>query len=130
MAHCEFVIPYPPTKAGKTKWSKRFGLNAFWAGKCWQARKADADYWHKIVWSEMARQNIPKKPFKDPVKIRFWFNDRLDIDNDSVFMKLTIDAMKGWVIQDDNKKYVQSVELNCHSEGSIHVSVETMKEVK
>jgi hypothetical protein len=38
-------------------------------------------------------------------------------------MKLTIDALKGWIIQDDSKKYVRSVELNCHDEDCIRVVV-------
>lgn len=121
-----FDIPYPNTKGGKAQWSKRFGLNAYYSGKVWQARKADADYWHKVVWAELERQKIPKKVYSDPVCIRFWFNDRLDIDNDSIYMKLTIDALKGWIIQDDSKKYVRSVELNCHDEDYILVVVERM----
>lgn len=35
----KFMIPYPPTKAGKTAWNKRYGLNAYYAGKHHQVRK-------------------------------------------------------------------------------------------
>lgn len=121
-----FEIAYPATKGGKAQWSKRFGLNAYYSGKIWQARKSDADYWHKLVWAELERQKIPKKIYNEPVFIRFWFNDRLDIDNDSIYMKLTIDALKGWLIQDDSKKFVRRVELNCHNEDHILVVVERM----
>lgn len=120
----EFTIPYPADKKMKAQWSKRFGLNAFWAGKCWQQRKKDADAWHRIVWHELTKQGIQKNTFKHPVKIAFWFNDRLDIDNDSVFVKLTIDALKKWVIEDDSKKYVRSIELNCHEADCIRVKLE------
>lgn len=118
-----FVIPYPNTKGGRAQWSKRFGLNAYYAGKAWPVRKADADYWHKLVWAELERQKVPRKVFTEPVSIQFWFNDRLDIDNDAIYAKLTIDALKGWLIQDDSKKYVRRVELNCHDEQCILVVV-------
>lgn len=121
----EFVIPYPAASKARSQWSKRFGLNGFWAGKPWQQRKKDADTWHRIVWAELAKQDIPRgKTFPYPVRIRFWFNDRLDIDNDSIYVKLTIDALKGWMIEDDNKKYVKSVEMNCHEENYILVRLE------
>ena len=127
MAHCEFIIPYPSTKEGKAAWNKRFGLNAYYAGKHWTKRQKDAEYWHKLVWAEMERQKVKFSKFNVPVCIRFWFNDRLDIDNDSIFCKLIIDSLKGWVIEDDNKKYVQRIELNCHNENYILVVIERMK---
>lgn len=50
-----FEIPYPPTKAGRTAWSKQYGLNTYWSGKHWAQRKKDADYWHYLVRSELRR---------------------------------------------------------------------------
>ena len=37
----KFEIEYPPTKKGKAVWNKRFGLNAYYAGKHWNERKRD-----------------------------------------------------------------------------------------
>ena len=48
-----FEIPYPPTKAGRTAWSKLYGLNAYWTGKHWSQRKKDAEYWHCSACLEM-----------------------------------------------------------------------------
>ena len=62
-----------------------------------------------------------------PVSIKFWFNDNLDIDNDSTYAKLIIDSLKGLLIEDDNKKYVRRIELNCHDEDCILVVIERMK---
>lgn len=45
----EFTIPYPATPKGKAAWNKQYGLNAYWAGKHWAKRKADADYWHALT---------------------------------------------------------------------------------
>ena len=47
-----FEIPYPPTKRGKAAWNKRFGLNAYYAGKHWSQRKRDAEELHSLaLWS-------------------------------------------------------------------------------
>ena len=76
-----FEIPYPPTKAGRTAWSKLYGLNAYWAGKHWSQRKKDAEYWHYLVRAELRRQGVKPRVFKHPVYITFYHNDGLDIDN-------------------------------------------------
>ena len=123
----QFKIDYPPTKAGKSYWNKRYGLNAYYSGKPWQARKRDADYWHALVRSELTKQKIPMSKYNVPVSIKFWFNDNLDIDNDSTYAKLIIDSLKGLLIEDDNKKYVRRIELNCHDEDCILVAIERMK---
>lgn len=75
-----FEIPYPPTKAGRTAWSKLYGLNAYWAGKHWSQRKKDAEYWHYLVRAELRRQGVKPRVFKHPVYITFYHNDGLDID--------------------------------------------------
>ena len=123
----QFKIDYPPTKAGKSYWNKRYGLNAYYSGKPWQARKRDADYWHALVRSELTKQKIPMSKYNVPVSIKFWFNDNLDIDNDSTYAKLIIDSLKGLLIEDDNKKYVRRIELNCHDEDCILIVIERMK---
>ena len=65
--------------------------------------------------------------FNVPVGVKIWFNDRLDIDNDSTYAKLIIDSLKGLFFEDDSKKYVQRLELNCHDEDYILVAIERMK---
>lgn len=118
-----FDIPYPPDKKGRSAWSKRYGLNAYYAGKCWQARKADADFWHKLVQKEMDRQDVRKYPFENPVILTFWFNDRLDASNHAVYAKMVEDGLKGRVIQDDNRKYVVGIEMYFHDEDCIRVMI-------
>ena len=118
-----FDISYPNNKGGKTSWSKRFGLNAYYSGKCWQARKADADYWHRLVWAEMERQNVRKYPYENPVILTFFFNDRLDISNHAMYAKFIEDGMKGRVIKDDNRTWVKGIEMYFHEEDCIRVMV-------
>lgn len=115
-----FDIPYPSNKAA---WSKRFGLNSFYAGKCWQARKSDADFWHRLVSAEMERQGVRKFPFENPVILTFWFNDRLDCSNHAMYVKLIEDGLKGRVIKDDTRRYVVGIEMYFHDEDCIRVCV-------
>ena len=116
-----FIIPYPDTKAGKSQWSKRFGLNAYYSGKHWSVRKRDAEYWHFLTRSEMQRQNVRKRPFKNAVVISFYWNDRLDCSNHAAMGKMIEDAMRGVVIQDDNRKWVKGIEHYFHDEDYIRV---------
>ena len=106
-----FYIEYPNTKAGKKLWAKEYGMNAYYAGKHWSRRKADVDYWHRLVSICMEKQGIRRTPFTKPVVVTFWWNDRLDLDNHSVMGKMIVDAMKGRVIEDDNRRWLKGV---CH----------------
>lgn len=119
-----FELDYPPTKRGKTAFCKRYGLNAYYAGKHWGARKRDAEELHALTWAAMKRAKIKKAPAKVPVKITFLFDDGLDCSNHAVIVKAVEDAMKGWVIKDDSRKYVRSVTMMFHQENCIRVLVE------
>jgi hypothetical protein len=117
-----FVIPYPSTKAGKSQWTKEYGLNAYYAGKHWSKRKRDAEFWHSLVRSELRKQLKPRL-FKEPVIVSFWWNDRLDIDNHAAMGKMIVDAMKGILIEDDTRRYVHGVGHLFHDEDCILVEV-------
>lgn len=119
----KFRIPYPKTKAGQKQWSKDYGMNAYYAGKHWSARKRDADFWHQLVRSCLDGQEVRRIPFKRPVIISFWFNDRLDCSNHGVMIKMIEDGMKGRLIQDDSRKYVKGIECYFHDEDYIKVEV-------
>lgn len=90
-----FTIPYPPTKAGKTAFCRRFGLNAYYAGKPWPVRRRDAGKLHQLV--------------ECPVAVRFRWHDGLDVDNHAVMGKAFLDAMKGYILPDDSRKWVRRV---------------------
>lgn len=106
-----FKISYPKKTAGKKQWAKRFGMNAYYAGKHWSERKEDAEFWHLITRSAMNAQKVRRRPFESPVIITFYWNDRLDLDNHAIMGKMIVDAMKGRVIQDDSRQFVKGV---CH----------------
>lgn len=117
-------ISYPNTKAGKKQWAKRYGLNAYYAGKHWAQRKQDAEFWHTLTRAAMNKQRVRTQPFQKPVVISFFWNDRLDIDNHSVMGKMIVDALKGRLIQDDSRPYLKGVCHYWHDEEYIKVEIE------
>ena len=119
-----FEISYPPTKAAKTAWNKRFGLNAYYSGKHYQARKRDAEELHWIARAAMKKARIKKEFVPWPVEIIFLWNDGLDIDNHAVLAAIIVNAMKGWVIVDDDRKRFVGVTHRFWRGGCIRVFVE------
>lgn len=117
-------INYPATAAGRAQWSKDYGMNAYYTGKHWSQRKKDAAYFHQLVTICMKAQRIKKRTPAEqlqPVDVEFYWNDRLDIDNHAAMGKMIIDAMKGVLIKDDNRKYLKSVKHSFHNENYIKV---------
>lgn len=125
--HILLTIPYPASPSGKKTWNKRFGFNAYYSGKHWKQRSEDAEYWHMLVAKELARQYKRVKPFEEPVVIRFFWNDRLDLSNHAMMAKMIEDALKGKVIVDDSRKYVKGISHAFHDKDSIVVVVEEYK---
>lgn len=121
-----FKIPYPNTPAGKSRWAKMYGVNAYYAGKHWSLRKQDADFWHNLTRACMQNAGIRRKPFEKPVVVRFYWNDRLDIDNHAIMGKMIVDGMKGRLIQDDSRRWVKGVEHYFHDDSFVLVEVKTL----
>lgn len=119
----KFKIPYPRSKAGQKQWAKEYGMNAYYAGKHWSVRKRDAEFWHTLVRFYMDEQDVRRIPFKRPVVITFRWNDRLDIDNHAIMGKMIVDALKGRVIEDDSRRWVQGVCHHFHDEEYISVEI-------
>lgn len=118
-----FEIPYPTTKRGKAAWNKRFGLNAYYAGKHWAQRKKDAEDLHTLALWAMKKAHIQKRYFSRPVEVTFRWNDGLDIDNHAAMGKAFVDAMKGYILPDDNRKWVRKVSHEFWDGESIQVEV-------
>ena len=113
----EIRIPYPTPKS---KWSE-FGDNAYYKGKHWAQRRGDAEYWHSMMhiyapWD--------KPPLDKPVRILFYWNDKMDLDNHSIWAKMLTDGRKGRIIADDNRKYVKEIRHGWHDEDYIRIVVE------
>ena len=127
MAKEAFKIPYPNTPAGKSRWNKQFGLNAYYSGKPWQLRRKDAEFWHNVTKACMQNAGVRKRPFEKPVNITMYFNDRLDCSNHAMYFKMIEDGLKGRLIQDDSKRWVKSCTMAFHEEDYILVVVEEVK---
>ena len=119
----EFRIYYPKSKAEQKRWSKEYGMNAYYAGKHWSKRKQDADYWHLLTIGALNRSEVRRTPFERPVEIRFLWNDRLDIDNHAVMGKMIVDALKGRLIHDDNRPWLKGISHYFHDEEYILVMI-------
>ena len=119
-----FEIPYPATKRGKAAWNKRFGLNAYYAGKHWSQRKKDAEELHELAHCAMRKAGITKRLINHPVKVTFFWNDNLDIDNHGALGKALVDAMKGYILPDDNPEWFRAVEHKFWSGDTIRVEIE------
>lgn len=118
-----FEIDYPPTKKGKTTWNKRFGLNAYYAGKHYQQRKRDAQELHALTISAMKRARVRRQMVHGPVEVRFYWDDGLDCDNHAVVGKAVVDAMKSYILPDDNRRWFKKVSHEFWDGGKIRVEV-------
>lgn len=98
----EIILPIRVT-------AKAYGFNAVYAGKHWSMRKRDAEYIHLLVQNELRKQKIPRKPLKGPVILEFYYNSRLDCSNHGYITKLIEDGLKGWVIEDDDRRHVKGI---------------------
>ena len=121
-----FDIPYPKTKKGKAAFCKRFGLNAYYSGKHWTARKKDAEELHLLTVACMKKAKIRRKMVNRPVCITFLWDDRMDIDNHAAIAKAVVDAMKGYILPDDNPQFYRKVTHEFWDGGCIRVEVEAL----
>lgn len=115
-----FYIDYPPKIS-------QYGMNAIYAGKHWTKRKKDAEYWHMTVVNALRLQGIHRGLFQSPVSITFSWNDRMDIDNHAYMGKMVVDALKGYLIEDDTKKFFTEVIHKFHDEKRIKVEINEVK---
>lgn len=120
----KFTISYPKTKAGMKKFCKQFGMNAIYSGKFWRRRKEDSEQWHGIVRASLMQQRIPRKQFDKPVCIIFYWNDHLDCSNHGYIGKMIEDALKGYLIHDDSRPYVNEIRHKFYDKPFITVELE------
>ena len=86
-----------------------WGLNKLYAGVHWSKRKHQAEQIHGLVQTTLKQKRIPRKTFSKPVSVRISYNSRLDIDNHGYLSKLIIDGLKGYLIEDDRRKYIRAL---------------------
>ena len=86
-----------------------WGLNKLYAGVHWSKRKRQAEQIHGLVQTTLKQKRIPRKMFSKPVSVRISYNSRLDIDNHGYLSKLIIDGLKGYLIEDDRRKYIRAL---------------------
>ena len=104
-----FSIPYPETKRGMLEWNRRYSLNAYWSGKHPRRRAEDARHIHDLVSLSLKKHHVKRNKFVVPVEVKFYWNDRLDIDNHGALGKMIVDALCGYLLEDDNPKWFRRV---------------------
>lgn len=93
-----------------------WGLNRLYAGVHWSKRKCQAEQIHGLVRATLVKKRIPRKAFTKPVNVRISYNSRLDIDNHGYLSKLIIDGLKGYLLEDDRRRYIRGLH-QCFWEG-------------
>jgi Holliday junction resolvase RusA-like endonuclease len=86
--------------------------NAFYAGGHWSKRKAEKDRVWLVVRSAFPAEVVDGFgwPVTERVKIEVTaYVKSSPMDADNVCTKLYVDALKGWVIPDDDGKWVETV---------------------
>ena len=105
------------------KVTSEYGMNKLYSGVHWTVRKRQADFIHSLVQTTLYINKVPRMPFNKPVKVCISYNSRLDIDNHSYLSKLIVDGLKGYLIEDDTKKYLINLEQKFWSGKGILVEV-------
>lgn len=118
-----FTIPYPESKKGRSDWHKKYGLNAYYSGKNPYVRTKAMDELHLLAKTAMKQARIRKNYVESPVEISFFWDDRWDIDNHAILGKAIVDAMKGYILPDDNRRWVKKVSHEFWDGGEIAVEV-------
>lgn len=118
-----FDIAYPATKQGKVQWNKEYGMNAYYSGKHWLKRREDAEFWHWTTVVALRNSKQPVQMFEKPVVLTFLFNDDMDCSNHAAQVKMIEDALKGLILKDDSKKYVNGIFIGFHNLPVIRVTI-------
>jgi len=84
-------------------------LNQYWAGMHWTKRKKEADRVHQLVLRSVPHDAVM---FNSPVfiVIHAYFKNR-PFDADNIVAKPYIDALKGRLLREDDKRFVRGVML-------------------
>ena len=118
MAKITIRLPYPAKVS-------QYGDNAYYSGKHWSIRKRDSDYWHDLL---LAEAPWDKGPLRSPVRITYYWNDRLDLSNHSIMAKMIEDGLKGRLFRDDSRKHVVEIRHRWHDGGNIKIEIEEVGE--
>ena len=116
MAKVTIRLPYPANVS-------QYGDNAYYSGKHWSVRKRDRDYWHTLLTVEAPWS---RPPLRSPVRITYYWNDRMDLSNHSMMAKMIEDGVKHRIIEDDSRKHVQEIVHRFYNEKVITIVIEEM----
>lgn len=122
----EFTLPYPDTPGARKAWNKEYSLNAIYAGKHHSLRTRDKRNVAWLVAAALHNQNVRKKIYDRPVRITFGWHDGLDIDNHAYYAKMIVDALKGYLLNNDSPRWYRACTHEFHDEEFIKIRLEEM----
>ena len=102
MDKVEIVLPI--------KINSKLSLNRLYSCRYhWSVRERRAREIHQKVILQLISKKIPRKLFDTKISIDFFWNSRLDLDNHGYATKLIRDGLKGYLVKDDNRKYISKI---------------------
>lgn len=119
----KLILPYPANKRVKSAFCREYSLNSIYSGKHWAKRRSDKEYWKQFVLDELKKQGIEREYCEYPVEIIFRWDDPLDCSNHAYMAKMIEDIFVGYILIDDNKKYVKRIVQEFHDRNVIEVEV-------
>lgn len=104
MEMLEIVLPFDGS----------ISMNKLYSGMHWTKRKKIADSWHRKFKDELSKYDAQE--YKQ-LEVVLHVNNRLDIDNCSVIVKLCVDTVKQLgFIKDDTPKYFKSMKIKSNKD--------------
>lgn len=116
----EFTVPYPVRKSA---WTKRYGFNAYWAGKNHHVRAADARDLEELVRLCLRQQVFRFGCLKSRYRFPSGTTPAWDVDNHAAIEKMTVDALKGWLLRDDDRRHYREKHSFFHDENYMRVVI-------
>ncbi len=120
------TMNYPKGKQ-KSAFCKQYGLNSIYTGKHWAQRNADKDYWYALVRHTLREHKIPPIMFDAPAEIAFSWDDRLDCTNHAYMGKMIEDALVGYILENDNRRFVKRIIHEFNDFGNFGFTVREFK---
>lgn len=81
---------------------------------------------HTLAVLCMKKAHIRRQMVRSPVEVRFYWNDGLDVDNHAALGKAFVDAMKGYLLPDDNRQWFHRVTHEFWDGDTIRVEVKEL----
>ena len=117
-----WIKTIPTCKIKRNKTCTYISTNQYYSGMHWTVRRYIGDAWHETVKAALNFYDILAVDY--PVKLKFYWNNRFDLDNNAVMRKMIIDSLVlANILPDDTKKYIKSISEYIYEEEGIRIDI-------